>query len=221
MLTDFFCLIGTHFDASEAKELWPATLGQMQNWAVGSPYGYSPSTNTEKWRPCEALVRIGCKEMSHLSERVFTIFDSMEKQDVALWLGILCQNFAETLSLNIELERALHSDASREINEEAVLEESKSMDSDKSIETAYGAGTIVGTRIDRHGDEAIELMIVKLESGATLFSPAQGNARGNERVNKVETALKKSPEGKTHFTSLFIHARFTSSPIARTFKNRR
>ena len=177
MLTDIFCLIATHYDANEAKELWPLTLGQMQKWAVGTPFGFSASPTTEEWTPSEALVRIGCNEIAHLSETVFTLFPRMKKADVKMWLGVLCQNLAETLSHNIELESALHSDVVREVlemdkvfaNEEA---NSAIVESDtRTLDTPYGKGALAGTRVDEYDDTIIDISIIKLDSGATLYGP--------------------------------------------------
>lgn len=213
MLTDLFCLIGTQFEASEAKELWPATLGQIQKWAVGSRHD-DPMLR-DQWGPCEALVRIGCKEFSHLSQRVFTLFPRMEKKDVTTWLGYLCQNVAETLSYNVDLERALHSDISKKINEDIneviaeSTEESFTKDSQEAntqLETLYGKGTLVEKRTDEYDGDSVEISVIKLYSGATLYGCFDNESPHVE----IETKATDDTEGNCLITNVLFRYIMTS-----------
>ena len=219
MLTDIFCLVASNYDAEEAKDLWLVTVGQMQKWAVGSPFGLSSSSSQSSWAPCEALVRIGCKEISHLSETVFTLFPSMAKEDVTMWLGFLCQNLAESLSHNIELERKLHESVSREIkemdqvlrHEQTILSADEDELSYSLVNTPYGNGTLDGQRTDEYVDGNVTISIVKLESGATLYGPSQDiNDVENELSSLVELHSNTMDEGKISFRRLLEGFRYTS-----------
>jgi brefeldin A-inhibited guanine nucleotide-exchange protein len=214
MLTDIFCLIASNYEAEEAKDLWPVTIGQMQKWAVGSPFGISSSSSQSSWAPCEALVRIGCKEISHLSDTVFTLFPSMEEEDVTMWLGFLCQNLAESLSHNIELERELHESVSREIkeinqvllNEQTILSADDDERSLSFVHTQYGSGTLDGQRTDKYKDGNVTISIVKLESGATLYgtidmkSSQDSNTMENELSSVAQLHSDSVDEGKISLT---------------------
>jgi hypothetical protein len=186
----------------------------MQKWAVGSPFGISSSSSQSSWAPCEALVRIGCKEISHLSDTVFTLFPSMEEEDVTMWLGFLCQNLAESLSHNIELERELHESVSREIkeinqvllNEQTILSADDDERSLSFVHTQYGSGTLDGQRTDKYKDGNVTISIVKLESGATLYgtidmkSSQDSNTMENELSSVAQLHSDSVDEGKISLT---------------------
>lgn len=192
MFTDIFCLIASNYESEVAKSLWPVTVGLMQNWAVGSPFGLKASEPKSAWSPSEALVRIGCREIAHLSQTVFTLFPKMNKNDVAMWLGFLCQNLAETLAHNVDLESELHADVLREIAEmeNQIIKEQESdnddvnannRNNDYTCETQYGTGTLLGTRTDEYEGTSVQISIIKLNSGATLFGPIENKVAENEK----------------------------------------
>ena len=226
MLTDIFCLIASNYSSEEAKDLWPVTIGQMQKWAVGSPYGITSASSNSSWSPSEALVRIGCKEIAHLSETVFTLFPDMEKKDVVMWLGFLCQNLAESLEHNIELETELHESVSREIKEmdQVLLKEQNHLNSEDEddisfgmnseddddisfglLDTLYGSGTLEGQRTDEYDDCTVTISIIKLECGATLYSQLDTDTSENleDMENELSSLVKLHKdtvdEGKIYF----------------------
>lgn len=211
MFTDIFCLIASNYESHVAKSLWPVTVGLMQNWAVGSPFGSRSSEPKSAWSPSEALVRIGCKEIAHLSQTVFSLFPQMNKSDVAMWLGFLCQNLAETLAHNVELESELHADVLREIAEmeTKIMKEqhpgsgnftTNNKSNDNTCETQYGTGRLLGTRTDEYDGSSVQISIIKLNSGATLFGPFEKNFadnQNNESLSKEENE-ESADEGKHH-----------------------
>lgn len=227
MLTDIFCLIASNYSSEEAKDLWPVTIGQMQKWTVGSPHGIASASSNSSWSPSEALVRIGCKEIAHLSETVFTLFPDMEKKDVVMWLGFLCQNLAESLEHNIELETKLHESVSREIKEmdEVLLKEQiylNSVDEDDIsfgmnseddddisfglLDTPFGSGTLVGQRTDEYDYCTVTISIIKLDCGATLYSQLDSDTSENleDMENELSSLVKSHEdpidEGKFYFS---------------------
>ena len=195
MLTDMFCLIATNYSSSEAKDLWQVTVGEMQKWAIGTPFAVS-SSSSQSWKPSEALVRIGCKEIKHFSKKLISLFPSMEKGDVSMWLSFLCQNLAETLEYNVQLEQELHENVSKEIADmDRVKEEEKSAKAIRIVDTPYGKGVIVGSRQDTYNDDVIDISIIELESGATLYGPMSADA--NEHTTEYHKVEDES-KGKLH-----------------------
>lgn len=157
-------------------------MGQLQQWAVGYPLIIV--NNSKAWNPCEALVRIGCKEISRLSETLIALLPRMEEFDAKTWLNILCKNLGDTLSYSVELEGKLHDDfvcvanghvlnnESDEDNVEidkASLEETSVL---KCVSTPYGDGQILHSRIDaQYPSNSVKIDVVRLDSGATLYGP--------------------------------------------------
>ena len=134
MLTDFFCMIVMRYELDDARKMWPIIMGQMQQLAVGCPL--TVENNSAAWSPCEALVRIGCKEISRLSETLITLLPKMENSnsDVKIWLNVLCKNLGDTLAYSIELEGKLYYEFQRVAGRKAKpteLEEEKSVVSTK------------------------------------------------------------------------------------------
>ena len=213
MLTDMFCLIATNYSSSEAKELWQVTVGEMQKWAIGTPFAMS-SSPSQSWKPSEALVRIGCKEIKHFSKKLISLFPSMEKRDVSMWLSFLCQNLAETLEYNIQLEQELHENVSKEIADmDRVKEEEKSAKAIRIVETPYGKGVIVGSRQDTYNDDVIDISIIELESGATLYGPLTADANEHTtEYHKVEVESK----GKLHIMLQKYHSYVLKSDFSST-----
>ena len=114
----------------------------------------------------------------------------------------------------------MHSDVSREINEESVdaIKESTSkwnaeeLQPTKIIETPFGTGTLVGKRVDSYDDKMVELLIVKLESGATLFGPVESKRLDDEIENKVASPVTEVAEGKNSFIQFLVTQASPSSP---------
>lgn len=186
MLTDFFCMIVMRYNVDDARKMWPIVMGQMQQWAVGCPL--TSENDSTAWSPCEALVRIGCKEISRLSETLITLLPRMEKSEVKLWLNALCKNLGDTLSYSAELEGKLYAEYKRvayvkmgqEPPEEEPFEEenlvplvpvTKVEKSPISVSTPYGDGVIIHQRVDKYLTSSIEIDVVRLDSGATLYGP--------------------------------------------------
>eukprot|EP00551_Chaetoceros_affinis_P004309 CAMPEP_0203668256 /NCGR_PEP_ID=MMETSP0090-20130426/4937_1 /ASSEMBLY_ACC=CAM_ASM_001088 /TAXON_ID=426623 /ORGANISM="Chaetoceros affinis, Strain CCMP159" /LENGTH=2105 /DNA_ID=CAMNT_0050532651 /DNA_START=189 /DNA_END=6503 /DNA_ORIENTATION=+ len=192
MLTDFFCMIVMRYKVDDARKMWPIVMGQMQRWAVGSPL--IVKNTGVPLSPCEALVRIGCKEISRLSETLITLLPRMNDSDVKIWLDVLCKNLADTLSYSIGLEGEVHdkftqvfgtknveSNIEKDENKEdkveeeipgdeqvppSLVEEGKTM-----VSTAYGNGELITQRVDKYLSLSIDIDVVRLDSGATLYGP--------------------------------------------------
>jgi len=189
MLTDIFCMIIMRYSVDDARKMWPIIMGQMQRWAVGCPViteidSSSLRSSVDTWAPCEALVRIGCAEISRLSETLIVLLPRMQKSDERLWLNVLCKNLADTLIYSIELESKLHEEfkqqesqieeslASTGNDEEPILtSEDEPEPKYRSVITPYGQGQVTGNRVDDYPLASVNIDIIELASGATLYGP--------------------------------------------------
>ena len=186
-------------------------MGQMQQLAVGCPL--TVENNSAAWSPCEALVRIGCKEISRLSETLITLLPKMENSnsDVKIWLNVLCKNLGDTLAYSIELEGKLYYEFQRVAGRKAKpteLEEEKSVVSSKveskeedikltsledtkqnRVSTPFGDCKVVHERVGVHSSsETVEIDVVRLDSGATLYGPKYAPPKQDGKVITNEEA---------------------------------
>ena len=198
MLTDVFCCIVVNYKISEARELYDLTMKQMKKWALGTSSSFMSVEDLATERYCEALVRIGCNEISHLSETVFALFPAMEEEAVKMWLSFLCEHLAEVLSYDVELENNLYSNMKADIHKtgnnkienekknEKSSQEGPIKNDEGIVETLYGMGTVVGERHDEYGEETVKISIIRLQSNATVFGQFSSISKNPE----VETATE-------------------------------
>ena len=211
MLTDFFCMIVMRYEIDDARKMWPIVMGQMQQWAVGYPLIIGNANVALS--PCEALVRIGCKEISRLSETLIALLPRMDNSDVKIWLNVLCKNLAETLSYGIDLEGKLHDEFTRLANsqfghlvqetndygseekvEEYIVNENDAEQNDvepvtsRRITTPYGKGEIIFQRVDEYPSNSVDIDVVRLDSGATLYGPKHHDTTVAGETSIIETS---------------------------------
>lgn len=123
MLSDIvysnFLDIGT--DGREV--LWPTISNQLERWSFGSfleceEDGATKVMDTSeetilhagKWQPCEALVRIGCKEWSRLFRLVLDATPSLNPVEAQAWLKALTASLSGTMGKTIMLEEKVRID---------------------------------------------------------------------------------------------------------------
>lgn len=122
MLSD---LISNHFLdlGSEGREiLWPSIMGQLLRWAIGTSQdnmevekvtddnGNEVFMDMEDWQPCEALVRIGCKEWGRCLQSVADAIPRLPTDQSQNWLILLTMHLSEALRTNSNLESKLIED---------------------------------------------------------------------------------------------------------------
>lgn len=110
---------------NDAREvLWPLVTSQLVRWTVGAPQekaqletvtddeynGDEVIVDVEEWQPCEALVRIGCKEWGRVFRRVLDAVPELDKIEAQAWLRTLSMSLSDTLVRNIELEEKIRED---------------------------------------------------------------------------------------------------------------
>jgi len=119
MLTDIVSEQISTLGDDVRKLLWPIVLCHYQLWIIG------PSTDVGKkqsddisvlddyyfdplWRPCEAVVRIGCCELNRMLVLLSDFCDEGDGTQSRKWCGTICAAIAETLSKNVALENAIY-----------------------------------------------------------------------------------------------------------------
>lgn len=105
-------------DAMEV--LWPLVASQIVRWSVGAPQEKVELdtlsddeylvVDIEEWQPCEALVRIGCKEYSRVFRRILDAAAGLDKTGAQTWLRTVSTSLSSTLVKNIELEEKIRED---------------------------------------------------------------------------------------------------------------
>lgn len=109
----------------EGREVfWPTIMSQLARWSVGSSkemiqckqvtdeefIGDIMIVDVKEWQPCEALVRIGCKEWSRLFRRVLEAVPTLDQVEGKAWLKEMSTSLSDTLLKNIELEEKIRDD---------------------------------------------------------------------------------------------------------------
>lgn len=103
------------------ETLCPTVLGQLVRWSIGDNKdkghdekvteddhdGNAVSIDIDDWQPCEALVRIGCKEWCRFIRCVLDAFPRFDKEEAYAWLKTLCMNLADSLVKNVRFEEQI------------------------------------------------------------------------------------------------------------------
>eukprot|EP00804_Cyclotella_cryptica_P009255 CCRYP_016755-RC/>CCRYP_016755-RC protein AED:0.22 eAED:0.22 QI:0/0.36/0.16/1/0.36/0.16/12/38/1705 len=115
-------LISEHFlDLGEQgrEKLWPLVMGQLLRWSIGASqdnvevekvtddHGNEIFVDMEEWQPCEALVRIGCKEWGRCLQRVASAISRLSKEESRDWLSVVTSHVSDALTTNVTLQRRL------------------------------------------------------------------------------------------------------------------
>lgn len=117
-------LIGEHFlhlGAAARDTLLPPIMAQLLYWSIGVSQDVEIeqvtdendneiTIGTENWQPCEALVRIGCREWGRCLEAIALVIPDLLKEESQSWLVTLMMHLSEALSTNTNLETKIIED---------------------------------------------------------------------------------------------------------------
>jgi hypothetical protein len=169
LLTDVVSEFVVYREQDGRALIWPLIAAQYKMWCVGS----------SSWSPCEALVRISCRELHRLPTRIFQDdeFNELATSEQTEWATLLMRLYSEILSESVDLQ----------IRAKKMLLDTKDDSSLKSsgldddvldvIKTPFGKGRLLKRRIDEYIDagtkieSAIATSIIELDFGATLYLP--------------------------------------------------
>jgi hypothetical protein len=175
-LTDIASEVIISHGSDGAKILWPPIERSFQRWCNGDAKSYRPSNIGSVWSPCEALVRVACREINRFSSRLTERLGSLNGADAAAWSNSLVTFLSETLnqSLNIELamKKKLIDDKLRAFRRsnpsmngfanKPLIKKDEKVD----LTTPYGRGLLVDRRIDdSNGGLDVVVDVVKLDFG--------------------------------------------------------
>lgn len=185
LLTDIVTELVVPRGQEGMESAWPLIASHYTAWCVGKAHYSTVPVCTRP--PCEALVRVACREVHRLTSRL-SGSAPMSKAAVAspqVWAPVITTLFSDLIALNVEREETTQTELARskrrallKKKEEDSDEDSLDEDEDEdSIVTPYGRGKLVKRRINHFrrprtgADLKVVTSVVKLEFGATLFLP--------------------------------------------------
>jgi hypothetical protein len=90
-----------------ATELWPRVESLIQLWCNGRIQRFEDNSMKMEWAPCEALVRIACREVNRCSLRILDSIKTLNQEEQVIWANSLVNFFRDTLSQSLEIEKAV------------------------------------------------------------------------------------------------------------------
>lgn len=206
MLTDFITEIVITRGAEGREALWPPILAQFQNWAIGCT-----DRPGEPWQPCEALVRVACREFHRFPCKLKEHLSCLPLSERQAWTSTICNSIANTLLQIVALETGIKEELVRakmeaygpaalntmSFHDEPEEEELGEVAGDIIMYTPFGKGRLVERRrqkydLDSGAYETFIMNCIKLEFGGTLYRPASGTLKIYK--HKTEAISAPPPE---------------------------
>lgn len=184
------------------EKLWPMIASQYKLWCLGRrPTGNLRDGGAQPWWPCEALVRIACREMHRFPLRIVEVLPTLPEAEARNWTVLVLQLFAEVLSENVVIEdsarRELVDSKQRAIGERKGKQSADSSfdDEDAMVDTPFGSGRIITKRTDDYEKAGVDVIteVIKLDFGATLYRPVTGAQQGSTSKKKQAKSSLEAP----------------------------
>lgn len=179
LLTDIASEVAFGRDDDGRSCLWPLIGAQYRKWLVSQ----EPVGRGGLWRPCEALVRIACREAWRFPMRVSDRLAALPRDLDERWASDLLSFFADAISESAVLEKLTHRDLLKAKKKALIHRKGGELDNEfddevEIVETQYGMGEVKEKRRSKlrgSADGGIDLRVttnvIKLEFGGTLFQP--------------------------------------------------
>lgn len=193
LMTDIGSEIAMKRGESGRETLWPRILKMFQMWAIGRPSkkGEDGGGVDELWQPCEALVRVACKEFHRFPLRMLTAIPNLEIEEGLSWAASVFDSIADSLMKIVTIETRIHEELLRlKLKAYGIAgEEEDDEEGESPVEvilyTPYGKGKLVGKRSDvfKLADGTYvttTINIIELEFGGMLYRPAAGSTKHHE-----------------------------------------
>jgi hypothetical protein len=193
LLTDIVTEFIVYRESEGREILWPIVAKQYKLWYSGRQPSKDAVTagaadGAGPWSPCEALVRIVCRELHRLPCRFSEEFSELAKEEIRPWVRLIFDLYSELLAESVETQAASQQDLT-ELKDTLSLDqkdkEADELDRDDEVDevivyTPYGRGRLIEKRKDVYPDPStgtnLEFLmnVVALDFGATLYRPVPG-----------------------------------------------
>ena len=202
ILTDLLTEVVPAFPDEEARMIWSLISGQYKLWLLGSTMdGEHPIT----MRPCEALVRISCREVGRLTEHLMK-HERNNSQLSSIWNTWVMSLFFELMTGSTENQRRayLHLMKSKKKVMSAKLDSEANEGTVNGVglrkTTAYGSGRLTERRLDHHeagheaaGVSSTEVEVIALDFGATLYAPTTKDSLLDDAEDTASPTVSDAP----------------------------
>jgi hypothetical protein len=217
-LTDIITEIAVKRCQDGRSLLLPPIMLQFQLWSVGlaKPEG-------DVWQPCEAIVRVACREMHRMAIRLNVHIVERDCAERIAWIQAVLEGITSSMSLLVDIETCLKEKlirskslvygpksmtngegkplnaASAKQEEEEELGE---VVADVIVYTPYGKGRLIRRRKDSflctNGDRHVVIMnVIKLDFGGTLYRPAIGTSKLHKAAGEGNTEAAPTREASS------------------------
>lgn len=208
-LTDIITEIALKRGSEGRALLWPLVLGQFQTWAVGCS-----DRQGDAWTPCEALVRVACREFHRLPLQLKGYLPNLPLDEHGAWAATVFSSIASTMSQIVDVETgikeelirtkfeayglaALNGEAFHD-QEEPEEEEVGEVSAEVIMYTPYGKGRLVERRKELFecpsGEyETFVMNAIKLDFGGTLYRPAPGTNKTHKTRPEEKSSRPATP----------------------------
>lgn len=217
MLTDLF----SEFVLSRGEEgrilLWPIILEQLRRWSIGYPPTKSVVESIQDasihddevsvWTPSEALVRIGCKELFRMPDRLGIKLPMLSAEDSKAWPKLVFHAISDTLSKNVVMELQLHDELVKAKFQ--VIEDKKNKKKEEKLRApqrdAIGVvdsaksseESVVMEKVLVDGREiSIPVSVTKLDSGTKLYPPPRSSEDKNDKSSPSDDTSHNESNAK-------------------------
>lgn len=201
-LTDILSEIVFFLDEETSRRIWSLVIRMHKLWFNG-PSEALLTGSSNKWQPCEALVRIASREIGRVSERVlrYSNDDSSRKH----WIGVVVQLFIELLDGSNKSQERAHSELLR-MKEEEKKSSDRFQDSDldkdvlSELSTSFGRGRLVPEAKSCLGEGRAR--VIALDFGGVLYQPLDAmDVQGGISRNNIPREV----DGESCFACLYIY----------------
>jgi len=184
-LTDVASEVVLSHGEQGATVLWPALAELTRLWCNGEVKLVAGRYFSKGWAPCEALVRIGCREVNRFANRLAERLRHVNGNDAVVWTNAFMSFLTDTLVQSLDMQSsietkllnhkmkayALAKGAADGPPKPKMMERKKT----KEVQTQYGQGTIVETRRSDGKKDTGLIEVIKLPYGV-LYRPIEREA---------------------------------------------
>lgn len=211
MMTDIGSEIAMKRGASGRETLWPRILKIFQLWAIGRPSkgGSVTGDGDDTWQPCEALVRIACKEFHRFPLRILVEMPILRDDEGTAWAASVFDSISDSLMKIVSIETRIHEELLRlKLKAYGIAGDDEDEEDEGEIPvvevilyTPYGKGKLVGKRNDVYklvdgNYVTTTINIIELEFGGALYRPAAGSTKHHSAPTVKSTKKSKLSENR-------------------------